>query len=414
MRSGRFGPEQHGQAVVLVALLMSTLLLVAGLAVDTGQLMVSRRSLQDAADAGALGGAVTLYQGGTVTQARTDATNDVAGMGYSTGSPAGTTVTVSSPPASGAFAGNVSYVEVIITYTPRTFFMPSSAVTARGVAGSTPGSGSPAILALSRTANPAIRTQGNGSITASGGDIYSDSSGAASLSTGGNGQIKATSPASIETVGGYSAGGHFSPTPLTGKPVLADPYSGFAKPACPAGTSGCTTGFQSCCGSTIGPGVYTDITLSSNSNVAMSPGTYIIEGGGISLTGNGNLTGTGVFIFITTTTYPNGGTTCQGVSLHGNGNLIVSAPTSGTYKGMVIYQDPSCAATMDLSGNGNGTATTGTIYAPSAPVSLHGNGDLTLNSAIVASTFDLGGNGNLTVSYSAGQNARTQIPALGE
>lgn len=407
-----FAREHEGQTVVLVALLMSTMLLAAGLAVDTGKLMVSRRSMQDAADAGALGGATTLYQGGTAAQATTNATSDVTAMGFSSGSPTGTTVTVNTPPTSGAFAGNTAYVEVIIAYKPRTYFLPSSTVTARGVAGTTPGGTAPAILALDRSANPAIDTQGNGSISVTGGDVYSDSSGDKSLNNGGNGTITVGSPYGIKTVGGTQSGG-FSPAPQTGKPVLSDPFSGYTKPACPAGTSGCTTGFQSCCSSTIGPGVYSSITLSSNSNVTMSPGTYIIRGGGITLSGNGDLTGTGVFIFITTTAYPNSGTTCQGLSITGNGDLIATAPTSGTYKGMLIYQDPSCSATMDLSGNGNGTSTTGTIYAPSAEISLHGNGDLAVTE-LIADTVDLGGNGALTVSYSSAQNAQSMIPALGE
>lgn len=403
---------ERGQAVVLVALLMSTMLLFSGLAVDTGQLMVSRRSMQDAADAGALGGAVTLYQSGTPTQAKTNAATDTTAMGYTDGV-GGAAVAVNSPPTQGSFSGNASYVEVIVTQTVRTFFLPSQSVTVRAVAGSTPGGSGPAILALNKTASPAIDTQGNGNISTTGGDIYADSSGSPAMSNGGNGRISAGSPYNIKMVGTYSSGG-FSPTPQTGKPVLADPFSGFTKPTCPVGTSNCTTGFQSCCGTTINPGVYSSITLSGNSNVTMNAGTYIIEGGGVTLSGNGDLSGTGVFIFITTTTYPSAGTTCQGLSLTGNGNLTVTAPTSGTYKGMVIYQDASCSATMDLSGNGNGTATTGTIYAPTAQVSLHGNGNLTLNSELIADTIDLGGNGDLTVNYNASQNAQTQIPALVE
>ena len=57
------GKGQHGQTLVLVALAMVVLLLVSGLAIDVGVWYGQRRSLQNAADAGALAGAWEICHG---------------------------------------------------------------------------------------------------------------------------------------------------------------------------------------------------------------------------------------------------------------------------------------------------------------------------------------------------------------
>ena len=53
---------------------------------------------------------------------------------------------------------------------------------------------------------------------------------------------------------------------------------------------------------TINHGVYCGgITLVGNVNLTLNSGTYIINGGGISVTGNSTITGTGVTIYLTGT-----------------------------------------------------------------------------------------------------------------
>ncbi|TMC06265.1 MAG: hypothetical protein E6J35_02985, partial [Chloroflexi bacterium] len=73
--------DDGGQALILIAVALGGLLLGIGLALDTGQLFVSRRAAQTAADAGAWAGAAVLYAGGSAAQARTAATDDATRNG---------------------------------------------------------------------------------------------------------------------------------------------------------------------------------------------------------------------------------------------------------------------------------------------------------------------------------------------
>ena len=71
-----------GQAVVLIAIVLLGMLMMVGLAIDAGQLYSARRAMQEAADAAAYAAAVTLYQGGTQTQAFATAAVDSTTNGF--------------------------------------------------------------------------------------------------------------------------------------------------------------------------------------------------------------------------------------------------------------------------------------------------------------------------------------------
>ena len=70
---------------------------------------------------------------------------------------------------------------------------------------------------------------------------------------------------------------------------------------------------------TIQPGIYKQITVSGYAELTLSSGIYIIEGGGFSVSGNANVSGSGVTIFNAGSKYPiTGGT-------YGNINLAETA-----------------------------------------------------------------------------------------
>ena len=97
-----FGPEgQGGQAIVLIAIMFMALLFAVGLSIDAGQLFAAKRTMQEAADAGAFAAAVVIYEGGSTAQATAAAIADVTKNGFTDGV-ANTTVTVNAPPTSGA------------------------------------------------------------------------------------------------------------------------------------------------------------------------------------------------------------------------------------------------------------------------------------------------------------------------
>jgi len=130
------------------------------------------------------------------------------------------------------------------------------------------------------------------------------------------------------------------------------------------------------------------------------PGIYIIAGGGLSVSGNASvavsgptrsLTGTGVMIYNTKSSTGTYGS----VTLSGNGAIRLTAPTTGTYAGILIFQDRANAKALTFSGNAM-QGTTGTIYAPAAQLVESGNAQIGGTSdpvSIIVDTLTISGNG---------------------
>lgn len=413
---------EGGQAAVVFALALPAMLVGAGLAIDTGQLFVARRDAQAAADAGAWAGAVRLYAGATAAQAVAAARADVTANGFSTGG--NVTVTVSSPPVSGAFAGDPLYVEVRITEEVMTSFLRGAAselsrVSVRAVGGAAPVAKGYAILTLSPNDPSAFLKQGNAALSVSGSGIMvnsSHSSEAAKII--GNGDIVLQAPSVTSVVGGVteSQNGEFIPAAATGATPATDPLRWLPEPdisGMPIYSNvrheGGTVVLQ--------PGVYDGgLTILGNASVTLGPGMYVFRGGGFSVSGTAGVSGAGVTLFNAQTAYPAHAGTCGAFTVTGTGALALSAPASGTYQGMLFWQHSECTQTLTVTGNGSATVASGTIYAPSAKVLISGNGTAAaaFDTQIVAKTFHAQGNAALAVNYDSSRVARNRAPSLVE
>ena len=259
---------------------------------------------------------------------------------------------------------------------------------------STPGTGF--IYVLDPTAGGALTMSGNASINTLG-NVEVDSSSSSAILASGNAKITA---AAVQVVGGVSKSGNASVT-KTGTPgATGDPLAGLASPS----TLGLTNyGSESLSGNsnaTIKPGIYSQITVSGNASLTMNAGVYIIEGGGFAVSGNASIKGSGVMIYNTS----NSGGSYGSITLSGNGSL--SAPTTGTYAGLLIFQDRKNPRALTLSGNvAQGMA--GTIYAQKAQLVESGNAQVGSTSnpvSIVVDTLTLSGN---AVANSLSLNAPT-------
>ena len=115
----------------------------------------------------------------------------------------------------------------------------------------------------------------------------------------------------------------------------------------------------------------------------MDAGTYVFTGN-LDFTGGGTLNGTGVTLYFAA---PNGQLGGPG---NGNTTLNLTAPTSGTYNGILIYQDPNDTNLAEL--NGTPIANfTGVVYMPNAELELSGNTTMNLTTdLIVDSLYDKG------------------------
>jgi len=258
------------------------------------------------------------------------------------------------------------------------------------------------IIVLDPSAGGALSLSGNASIKLTGG-VYVDSSSSTALSASGNAAIKASV---IDVAGKVQKSGNasFSPAPVTGAPVVADPLSGLAAPT--GGTVRTAVNLSGNSSLTINPGIYSSISASGNASLTLSTGIYIIEGGGLLVSGNASISGSGVMIVNAGSAYPSKGGTYGSITLSGNGSYNLSPPTTGTYAGIVIFQTRDNTKALTVSGNASGM--TGTIYAPAAQLSESGNAQL--NAALIVDMLTVSGNGianGLTLSAPTGTVAFT-------
>jgi Putative Flp pilus-assembly TadE/G-like len=385
-----------GQVLVLVTMGIVVITAFAGFAVDVGQFWSARRHMQTAADAAAIAGASALRLNHPVTAAADGVTST---NGFTDGSN-NVTVTVNNPPSAGVYAGNSSYVEVIVSQPQPTYFMrvlgyDTVGVTVRSVASSVNG---PACLyALDPTASSALSVGGTSAGTLACGAIV-DSSSSTAATTNGGGVFTASN---IGVNGGYSGSG-FSPTPVAGVAPAPDPLSYLQPPS--YNPSACTyTNLHT--GTTKGtnylyPGVYCGgIQISGNNPVVFQQGTYILEGGGLKVTATkANLSGSQVMIYNTySATYSYGP-----IALSGSNLVNLSAPTSGPYEGILFFQDrtvPKGSAGSTITGS-SGSTFDGAVYFSTTAVSYGGSSSSGGYTIIVADTVSISGNATLSDNYS--------------
>ena len=124
-------------------------------------------------------------------------------------------------------------------------------------------------------------------------------------------------------------------------------------------------------------------------NVTLQPGVYYLKGGNLTVSSSSNITGSGVTIFLDKNSTLN---------LNGGGTISLTAPTSGTYTGMVIFVSRSAPITKTLSLGGGGTLLlNGTVYAPTVPLSMSGNSSYTTKVGyVIVDKLSFGGSSSFT------------------
>jgi N-acetylneuraminic acid mutarotase len=260
------------------------------------------------------------------------------------------------------------------------------------------------IFLLDPSISAALNVSGTAHITIPG-SIFVDSTSPTAITAGGSAQVTA---AGIQVVGGVqrSASATLSPNPVTGVAAFLDPMAFLSGPSTAGLTNYGPVNYSS--GShTLQPGIYSQINASGSASLTLSPGMYIIEGGGLTVTRGASITGAGVTIYNTGSNYPNAGGTYGGITLSGNGSFNLTPATSaagGADPGIVIYQSRSNTRALALSNNA-GAGLTGMVYAPSAAVVI--GGTATLNAALVVDRLQVSGKGASTqvIAGSTGDNS---------
>jgi hypothetical protein len=298
-------------------------------------------------------------------------------------------------------------VEVVVTHRQPRWFSgiwgsDNLGVTARAVARVRSFSQGAGIILLEDVDDRALYGRGNGTLLVDGGNVTVNSTGSSAAQTDGTTTVLAST--GFDVSGDYTGHRYFltpypsagSTTPYTNSVPVTDPLADLPEPhpgdfptqvAPPnAGPSGGTITLQ--------PGYYSDrLFYDGPRTVVMEPGLYYLEQG-IGLQGQVQFRGNEVMIY-------NAGSGDNNINLGGKGQWTLTPPTSGTYKGISIFQSRNTAdptTTSILRGNG-GSGVYGTIYTPTTQTLLVGNGNQVLGSQYISRTLEIAGEGLFTIDY---------------
>jgi hypothetical protein len=362
--------EETGAVAVVVALMMVVLIMCAAVVVDLGNAKDVRRQSQNASDSAALAGVNALYP-----DSNSCASGPVTPPCFTAAVAAVKAFSINNFQTSAAdWTGCSATVAQRLTYTPAgestciSFDSATSPKTLR-------------VLLPARTINTffggitgnstiRVGSQADAGVTIKikctlcflgGVDARNADFDVTGGSIAVNGNVDAGPNSNwtslVNGVVGTVNGGVFNPAPTPIQP-FGDPLAGALTlpidlSALPLKTDPCTQG----------PGRYNGtINIPNNATCNLTPGFYGITGTW-QLGNNSLLKGSGVTLYAQA---PNGYLDFK------NGNVDLSPPTSGTYKGYTVIYDRNNTNDLSLQGNGL-TGISGITYAPSARLDFNGN-----------------------------------------
>jgi Flp pilus assembly protein TadG len=410
--------NQNGAIAITAALLITALVGMTGLAVEVSYWYFYQRAMQNAADAAAIAAA---------TNSTSSYANEAKAVAAQFGFPDGSgniTVTASNPATASGCTANC-YTVTVADAVP--LFMSQvvgyvgngkggTNVTASAVATSA-AAYSYCILALASSGAEGIRSNGAPKANLQGCNIMSNTT----ATCNGN-NLNATIGAAHGTNNGCGN------TQFSNVPAVSDPYAGLASHI-PTNT----------CGSyPQEPSKKKDPPLPSSNQWN---GTYTISGyevvcGDQQLTGDTTINApSGAVLVIENGQLDTNGYTLSSSALTivftgsnsasyqhtptGGGTLDIAAPTSGTWSGMAIYQDPALTTNVDISAAGNSPTwnISGMVYLPHSSVTLSGavnkSGHGSSCMGMVVDNLTINGTGSIFANDNQCASAGLKLPTGG-
>jgi Flp pilus assembly protein TadG len=404
--------DEGGVVAIVTALALTALIGITGLALDVGMWYRSNRAMQNAADAAVIAAALN----GTGSY-QSEAKAVAAQYGFVDGAN-GVTVTALNNQTCPDGATDCYQVTVAQTSPPR-YFSPVVGNFSPSLAGAAMAGGSQThsycLLALGGSGtDPAIRTNGAPKADLTGCSLMSDTG----ATCNGN-NLNATYGDAHKTNNGCGI------TQRSNVPAVADPYSSLASNI--PSTSGCLglypqepvkkkdpslpllnqwsipltlTTIPTVANHGI---VCGDLQLMADVTVTTaSPGSLlVIANGQLDTNGHTLKTAPGSALTIIFT-----GPDATGIYTHaptGGGTLDFPAPTSGTWKGIALYQDPNLPSGADVNisaaGNSPTWKITGVVYLPHSSVIFSGAVNKSSNGAscllLVVDNITINGTGSI-------------------
>ena len=364
---------KRGNTLVVVAATIPLLIAASAIGLDTIQLTLAKRQLQRAADSAALAGVHAVLQDGSSNTAIAAVDRDLTHNNSMTlASPR----TAENAPTTGAYAGNTRAVRVALTATRSvpfmSFFTGSDAnVTVEATAAAVP-DGVYCVVSLESGAVTGVEF-GGGSEFNFGCGIATNSTSASAIWYHGSPTVTA-SP--IAARGGVPAESYFegSTVAIPNSPLQPDPFDYLADPTVPVSCNAKVT-INSGGNHTLSPGCYQGLDLKKG-NVTLNPGTYIIDGDSLSFGGQVSVTGNGVTFVLTSKNAVSNPSSVASLDMNGGAKINLTAPTSGEYAGLIIYQDPRAPDQSPIINGGANSVLDGAIYMPSQDLTFNGGAGL--------------------------------------
>lgn len=370
--------------------MMPVLIGSAGLASDSIQWTLTKRMMQRAADSGAIAGAFQLSQSSTLSVVRAAATGDI---NRNDGFRMTVTPVINSPATSGSFRDAASAVEVILAtdmnlpFTGLIMRGPMR-ISARAVA-EVVGNGDYCVLALENTNTPGIPIGGNATVNLGCG-MMSNAPSNTSITATGSSNVTASPVAAVGLVppGNYATGTVRESYALP----LRDPYRNLPDPN--VTISGSASNVNNNQTRTLNPGTYSSMDIQGNAT--LNPGTYFITSS-MRVGSQARLSGSGVTIIFTARNAASNTGSIAGIDINGGASINLTAPSTGTYAGILMYQDRRATNSLTNIINGNSTSVLqGALYSPRQELQMNSTSGMNTRCLqIVARRIDWRGNNNL-------------------
>ena len=395
----RLWRDRRGNALVIVGAALPLVIGSAGLATDTVEWAMWKRQLQRAADSGALAGALGKLAGQTVST-NTCSNNAPVSRDLTIGTVntrLGTTPTCNVKTGSDITIAQwqtSDAVQVIISTQRRLpfsslFLRSTPTITATAIAAVVQ-SGKYCVVSLDNQVETGLQFSGSATVNLGCG-LKTNAKGANAVDGTGASTVTA-SP--VAAVGQISNGGNFA-TGTTFQPYSspqADPYASVPAPSsfptanCPnfsVNSNQTVTSLAANSDYRLTPnGYYCMGNMTLNGNVTLPSGIYVLDAGSLSIGSQAVVNCSGcTFIFTSRTAATNPSSIGAIQNINGGATIHMTATSSGTYNGILMYQDrratlPNGNQANQINGNSSSTFQ-GSFYFPSQRVTFNGTSGMT-------------------------------------
>ena len=365
----RIGRDEGGNVLAMAGVALPLMIGFVGLATDTIQWTLDKRELQRIADSAALAGAYAIAQD-LDPVASAERSIDANNYLEFTSDPE-----INNAPADGAYEGDDNAITVNLVTRRRLpfsgiFMDVAPQISARATA-SMLVNGNYCVISLDTGTDVGIVSSGTPTVNLDCG-MFANSRAANAVDVNGSSELNTTL---VGAVGGLT------PNSLYGDAVLIpfavaqpDPFEDLPTP----NVSGCGAKLSVNPGQTknFSPGCYKGIDIKGTAN--FSPGTYFVDGSSVSFGSQAIVNGAGVTFVLTSATASSNPSSIATLSINGGATLNLSSPTSGTYSGVLFFQDRRAPKTGTVKINGNSSSVLeGAIYFPSKEIEFTGTSGMT-------------------------------------